>query len=1104
LKRNNIIIFILLLFSLNAKAQQTRLSVQKGHTSDITQLVYSDDGTMIASGDLSGRIVLWDVAASQQMDEIEVGKSITVMKFSEGNSCLFFGCINGAVYKYDIRVASLVELGVFRGLPVCIFPRGDSLCLISAGYLFQWTQGVAESLPLSNEEFIYIGQSSKPDSLILITATGEIYHSPLSTPQTIVLSAMRCQDLSPKYYRKRDHYLRKLKRNSYFFSSRETVNRNFKRFTDKRKIQCIDYCPEKDLVAYGIHYTMHIRHLKEAKKDRSFTCPYFDERFTSCVIDKDHEMVYAACSDYTIYPYNLSNGKRQSLLKDHLAGVNALAVSPGNKYFASASSDRSVIIWDASAATPLKRLYSRAFRVTALNFHQNRFFFTDETGALKTYKADSSAINMRLIYRDKEPLFDLALPDESHIVCSGINKVICTDIRKNGTRKIFRFSSNISISDFLQNIYKLLLGIKRADDFRVGNVECPGSGMVCASGKPGDSTLSFINLYDFNGKKFRKYRKLLFNVYTSPNRIFGTSTDPHPVNYLQKKRGIANDTVFYSAKEDQLIEWTRRDNKLLYKTVKMDERFTGDFLVSGTTIIYPSPSGIHIQNKGIPGSTSYIFSHSGIFDASGNNVFFTRAGNLYKHDIRTGAEDLIRAGVNDVHLIAIWDDKRLITTGSGGSIDIRNITTGEIILSVFPIDAEKVVMITPDKYYFASRNSLDALGYNVTGKFYPFTQFDLKYNRPDIILERLGFADTSLITAYRKAYEKRLKRMNFTPEMLSSDMHMPEVHIENASETVILTTNANLSLRILATDSKYKLDRLSISVNDVPIWGMDGRSLRELNSGLHRTAAEIILSEGENHISVSCMNEKGVESLKKRMIIKFTPTEAVKKTLFLVAICVSEYEDQRYNLKYAVKDGRDMVKMYTGKNLVTDTLFNRNATRENILALKKRLMQSKVDDEVIVFVSGHGLLDKNFDFYFATWGTDFENPSQNGLLYDELESLLDEIPARKKILLLDACHSGEYDKDNSAENNNSDKNLTGQKGVIKTYGYKGLTLDAGAETDKLGLKTALNLCRNFLPTCLQVAEQLLSLPLPEPVLPLNLRNGTTVCSHTASSEGLKK
>src|SRR5260221_12106981 len=42
----------------------------------------------------------------------------------------------------------------------------------------------------------------------------------------------------------------------------------------------------------------------------------------------------------------------------------------------------------------------------------------------------------------------------------------------------------------------------------------------------------------------------------------------------------------------------------------------------------------------------------------------------------------------------------------------------------------------------------------------------------------------------------------------------------------------------------------------------------------------------------------------------------------------------------------------------------------------------------------------------------FANPSINGLPYDALSGLLDNISARKKVIFIDACHSGEVDKEN--------------------------------------------------------------------------------------------
>lgn len=56
------------------------------------------------------------------------------------------------------------------------------------------------------------------------------------------------------------------------------------------------------------------------------------------------------------------------------------------------------------------------------------------------------------------------------------------------------------------------------------------------------------------------------------------------------------------------------------------------------------------------------------------------------------------------------------------------------------------------------------------------------------------------------------------------------------------------------------------------------------------------------------------------------------------------------------------------------------------------------------------MLDDKLDYYFATHDLDFNQPAQSGLGYDDIERLLDGIAARRKVLLMDTCHSGELDK----------------------------------------------------------------------------------------------
>src|SRR5687768_5390878 len=74
-------------------------------------------------------------------------------------------------------------------------------------------------------------------------------------------------------------------------------------------------------------------------------------------------------------------------------------------------------------------------------------------------------------------------------------------------------------------------------------------------------------------------------------------------------------------------------------------------------------------------------------------------------------------------------------------------------------------------------------------------------------------------------------------------------------------------------------------------------------------------------------------------------------------------------------------------------------------------MDSMPEDVVVLLFSGHGLLDKVSNYYFSTYDINPENPKGKGLAYDEIQTLLDKVPARRRLVLMDSCHSGESDKD---------------------------------------------------------------------------------------------
>ena len=324
------------------------------------------------------------------------------------------------------------------------------------------------------------------------------------------------------------------------------------------------------------------------------------------------------------------------------------------------------------------------------------------------------------------------------------------------------------------------------------------------------------------------------------------------------------------------------------------------------------------------------------------------------------------------------------------------------------------VFLSPENYYRGDQEATKDVFFKVNTELYAFDQFDLKYNRPDIVLERLGYASVEKIESFRRAYEKRLQKMGFTEEMLKADFHLPEVSITNEDDLPVQFEDEKLSIKINATDSKYPLDRINVWINNVPIYGINGISLRDKNTQDFETAIELQLNEGDNKIEVSVLNQAGAESYKETVYIKCTKP-APKPNLYFVGIGVKDYVDESMNLKYSDKDIRDVANLYSTSSLYgkiyIDTFLNATVTKDIIPHIRKRLESSTIHDQVIFMYSGHGVLDDSLDYYLTTHDIDFLKPSAKGIPYEAVDELLDNIPARQKLVLIDACNSGEVDKD---------------------------------------------------------------------------------------------
>ena len=345
-------------------------------------------------------------------------------------------------------------------------------------------------------------------------------------------------------------------------------------------------------------------------------------------------------------------------------------------------------------------------------------------------------------------------------------------------------------------------------------------------------------------------------------------------------------------------------------------------------------------------------------------------------------------------------------------VKVINLDTFTIDASVTIFDdgiKKSMLWNTEDGYFKSSKADLRNFHFVKGLNTFPLSSYDLLLNRPDIIMQKFGFANEKDIFPYKEAYLKRLKRNGITNPTDILNLERPKISLVNKLQIPDYTINEQLDLEIQIDSEISKIKDVKTYVNGVPNFEENKEKITDIvNSKIKKIS--VPLHFGQNKISIVAMSKEGI--LSDPVSIEIEMKKPKDHKIYFIGIGVSKYVDIKRNLKYADKDIRNLTKFFSqefNKKVVIDTLTNSMVTLENIKALKAKLEKTSVDDIVIISFSGHGMVDDKFNFYFGTHDIDFENPKQRGLSYEDIQSLLDNIPARRKLLLLDACHSGEFD-----------------------------------------------------------------------------------------------
>lgn len=387
---------------------------------------------------------------------------------------------------------------------------------------------------------------------------------------------------------------------------------------------------------------------------------------------------------------------------------------------------------------------------------------------------------------------------------------------------------------------------------------------------------------------------------------------------------------------------------------------------------------------------------------SGNVFVWDRDNQSPRKKIHVGFDNVVRIDRMQDKLFVLMNNSEIKIVDLG-----RLALDATLSITQDTLEQKAIAWFTPDGYFKASKEQLRDYHFVKGLETFPISSYELFLNRPDVVMERVGFSDRSSIALYHEAYQRRLNRYGVASIDDFLVLERPEIELDNAGGLPASVADRQLQLNLHIRSELAAIKSVTVYVNGVPA------SVYEALSGPAITA-DVVLNAGPNNISVIALGVNGIESEPVGATV-FNRQPATSERVHYLGIGVSDYRDSTMNLRYATKDIRAMVDYlgmrYDGRFHLVDTLMDTAAVRQRVLDARQQLMATDVDDVVIISLSGHGLVDEENQFFFATHDLDFKAPQELGLSYADIQYLLDGIPARRKLVLLDACHSGEIDED---------------------------------------------------------------------------------------------
>ncbi|MBI1227537.1 MAG: hypothetical protein GC192_20055 [Bacteroidetes bacterium] len=720
------------------------------------------------------------------------------------------------------------------------------------------------------------------------------------------------------------------------------------------------------------------------------------------VFSKDGTKIAYANRDKAVVVWDIATQTQIAKLEGHAEEISALRFSPDGTKLISGDSGKSLIIWDLASQKPSHILSGNSYRLKQAFFSKNKERLVTVSEFNKTivsWNALKGTVDRVFAGHKGDVVACCLSPNGRYLISSGEDKqVILWDFESGEILKSLQTKNDIVTSlaispdnkFALTGTYERMVVLWDLEEEKPLKSFTGHNGKVTSVAFSPDGKMAMsaaddntVAVYDVT------LRKLVSTIPGQANRWSPVAFSPDGKTFL---------SIAFEASK---VEWWDIASKTIIRTFSLsngpDARFPDLIYRTSLATAVFSPNG-----------DRFLLS-------SGNDVLLWNLKED-KPKFLHGHQSLVRS------VSFSPDGKMAMSAGNDGNIRFWDGLSGKPLCTVLSLGGAEWAAITPEGLFDGSPKALASMYYVVGTETIELEQMKGRYYEPDMLPILLGL---------------RLGTLREVPPL--GDMELfPELAADLKKGKLVID---------LKKRGRGGVGLVSVSVNGTEVLsdacgGASGCKieLTEFQKHFFTTNKE------QNTISVQVTNEGGWLKSPPKLLHPFLKSkgdgagevgdemvfgEPNPPSFYAIVVGTSNYAGSSLTLRFPDLDahaiGKTLETIAAGTELFNDRVTVKQLTTDatdasslpskaNIRAAFKQMEATNAEDVLFLYFSGHGATytDGNKeDFYYLTkdvsdmqLNDDVSLRNSVCISTDTLNAWLSEIPAKKRVIIFDACHSG--------------------------------------------------------------------------------------------------